>query len=104
MIPRSNPLSYPIKCQAPRRLYQHINPFAGGFDREKMSYNHTKTSWPELLGLPGKVAKQKILADRSDVTVDVLPYGSVVTEDYDIHRVRVFVNKAGNVEEVPKIG
>ncbi|CAL4893023.1 unnamed protein product [Urochloa decumbens] len=69
-----------------------------------MSYNHTKTAWPEVKGLPGEVAKQKILADRSDLEVIVVPYGSVVTDDYDINRVRVFVNKAGNVAEVPKVG
>ncbi|CAL4893024.1 unnamed protein product [Urochloa decumbens] len=64
----------------------------------------TKTAWPEVKGLPGEVAKQKILLDRADVKVIVLPVGSVVTTDYDIHRVRVFVNKAGNVAEVPKVG
>nr|CAB3490040.1 unnamed protein product [Digitaria exilis] len=64
----------------------------------------SKTSWPEVEGLPGDVAKQKILVDRPDVHVDVLPVhvnflpvGSIVTDDFDIKRVRVFVNRKGNV-------
>ncbi|KAJ1262497.1 hypothetical protein BS78_09G112600 [Paspalum vaginatum] len=64
----------------------------------------SKKSWPEVEGLPAEVAKQKILADRPDVQVLVLPQGSVVTADFNSKRVRVFVNPAGNVAEVPKIG
>ncbi|PUZ66428.1 hypothetical protein GQ55_3G306900 [Panicum hallii var. hallii] len=64
----------------------------------------TKTSWPEVEGLPAAAAKHKILADRPEVHVVVLPVGSVVTTDYDIKRVRVFINRAGNVAEVPKVG
>lgn len=66
--------------------------------------NKSKTSWPEVEGLPGEVAKQKILLDRPDVDVVVLPVGSAVTADFDIKRVRVFVNPAGNVAKVPKVG
>jgi hypothetical protein len=69
-----------------------------------MSDNSKKSSWPELKGLPSEVAKHKILADRPDVEVDVLPYGSIVTQDYNDKRVRVFFDKAGNVAEVPQIG
>ncbi|KAL6619482.1 hypothetical protein ACP70R_034621 [Stipagrostis hirtigluma subsp. patula] len=64
----------------------------------------TKTSWPEVVGLPAEAAKQKILADRPDVQVVVLPVGSTVTGDFRPQRVRVFVNQAGNVAQVPKIG
>jgi hypothetical protein len=63
-----------------------------------------KKSWPEVEGLPSEAAKQKILADRPDVQVVVLPDGSVVTTDFNDKRVRVFVDKAGNVAKVPKIG
>ncbi|KAF8748875.1 hypothetical protein HU200_012802 [Digitaria exilis] len=66
--------------------------------------DNSKTSWPEVEGLPGEVAKQKILLDRPDVQVDVLPVDSIVTTDFDIKRVRVFVNKKGNVAKVPKVG
>jgi len=50
------------------------------------------------------VAKHKILADRPDVKVDVLPYGSVVTDDYDTKRVRVYFDYFRNVVGVPKVG
>lgn len=70
----------------------------------KMAADNTKTSWPEVEGLPGEVAKRKILADRPGLHVIVLPVGSVVTADFDIKRVRVFVNKIGNVAQVPKVG
>ncbi|KAL6594686.1 hypothetical protein ACP70R_048424 [Stipagrostis hirtigluma subsp. patula] len=63
-----------------------------------------KTSWPEVVGLPTEAAKQKILDDRSDVQVVLVPVGSVVTDDFHSKRVRVFFNKDGDVAEVPKIG
>jgi hypothetical protein len=69
-----------------------------------MSHNSKKSSWPELEGLPSDVAKHKILADRPDVEVDVLPYGSFVTQEYNDKRVRVYFNYFGNVAGVPKIG
>ena len=39
-----------------------------------------------------------------DVKVVVLPYGSVVTDDYDIKRVRVYFDYFRNVVGVPKVG
>ncbi|OEL24667.1 hypothetical protein BAE44_0014314 [Dichanthelium oligosanthes] len=69
-----------------------------------MSGDDGKTSWPEVVGLPADAAKQKILADRPDVQVFVLPVGSIVTTEFDPKRVRVFVNPAVDVAQVPKIG
>jgi len=66
--------------------------------------HHSKTSWPEVTGLPAEVAKDKIQDDRPDVEVILVPVGSAVTDDFNTKRVRVFFNKAGNVAEVPKIG
>ncbi|KAK3126633.1 hypothetical protein QOZ80_7AG0559650 [Eleusine coracana subsp. coracana] len=63
-----------------------------------------KTSWPELKGMPAQVAKRKILADRPDVQVVVLPEGSFVTMEFNPKRVRVFVDHANLVAQVPKIG
>ncbi|EES19373.1 hypothetical protein BDA96_09G113300 [Sorghum bicolor] len=68
-----------------------------------MSQN-TKTSWPEVKGLPAEVAKHKIQDDRPDVEVILVRVGSVVTDDFNTMRVRVFFDKVGNVAEVPKIG
>ncbi|PAN20382.1 hypothetical protein PAHAL_3G404700 [Panicum hallii] len=64
-----------------------------------------KSSWPEVVGLPAKAAKQKILADRPDVQVVVLPVGSPMTTEFHPRRVRGFVNgPACKVAEVPMIG
>ncbi|KAG8085047.1 hypothetical protein GUJ93_ZPchr0010g7348 [Zizania palustris] len=63
-----------------------------------------KSSWPEVVGLPGEQAKQTILRDRPDVRVFIIPVGSAVTRDFDEKRVRVFVNSAGIVAQVPMIG
>ncbi|XP_034587761.1 glu S.griseus protease inhibitor isoform X2 [Setaria viridis] len=111
-----DPLQVPIypqlayKYQAPR-----TNQRTGGttshkvqvqeLDRSaKMSGDSGKSSWPEVVGLSGDAAKQKILADRPDVQVFLVPVGSMVTTDFDTKRVRVFVNTAGYVAEVPNIG
>jgi hypothetical protein len=63
-----------------------------------------KSSWPELLGAPSDAAKEKILSDRPDVSVIVLPVGSIVTTEFNPKRVRVFVDSYSVVAEVPKIG
>ncbi|KAG0517704.1 hypothetical protein BDA96_09G112400 [Sorghum bicolor] len=69
-----------------------------------MSDSSEKSAWPEVKGLPAEVAKHKILADRRDVQVVALAYGTFVTTEFNNKRVRVFFNEAGNVAEVPKIG
>ncbi|KAL6865124.1 hypothetical protein ACP4OV_016275 [Aristida adscensionis] len=69
-----------------------------------MSSGETKTSWPEVVGLPGEAAKQKILANRPDVQVFVLPVGSIGDTQFNTKRVRVFVDQTGNVAQVPRIG
>jgi hypothetical protein len=63
-----------------------------------------KSSWPELLGAPSNVAKQKILSDRPDVRVFVVPVGNSVTTEIDNKRVRIFIDSSGDVAEVPAIG
>jgi len=72
-----------------------------------MSSGSGKSSWPEVVGLPAEAAKQKILADRPDVQVVVLPVGSFVTTEFNPKRVRVFYNprdSAGLVAKVPVVG
>ena len=60
-----------------------------------------KTEWPELVGRTIKEAEEKIKADRPDLKVVIVPVGSVVTQEVDLNRVRVWVD---TVAEVPKIG
>jgi hypothetical protein len=63
-----------------------------------------KSSWPELLGAPSNVAKQKVLSDRPDVRVIVVLVGSIVDALFDDKRVRLFVDKSGDVAKIPTIG
>jgi hypothetical protein len=62
-----------------------------------------KSSWPEVLGLPANVAKQKILNDRPDVKVVVVP-PAIATREFNDKRVIVYVNSVGNVRQIPGIG
>ena len=63
-----------------------------------------KEEWPELTGKTGEDAKAAILKDDSKLQVDVLPEGSMVTMDYRLDRVRVFVDDANVVVSVPRKG
>ncbi|GJM94328.1 hypothetical protein PR202_ga10966 [Eleusine coracana subsp. coracana] len=60
-----------------------------------------KTSWPEVVGLPVKEAKEIIQKDRPDVHVVVVPVGSPVTMDLRTDRVRIFVD---TVAQTPTVG
>ncbi|KAK1653436.1 hypothetical protein QYE76_071241 [Lolium multiflorum] len=62
-----------------------------------------KSSWPELLGLPVNAARQKILNDRPDVQVVVVPPARPI-ENFVTNRVFIFVNSDGNVTRIPVIG
>jgi hypothetical protein len=69
-----------------------------------MSAN-AKRSWPELVGLSGESAKPRILSDRPDIQkVQIIPYGSMVTADYRLDRVRIYVDQQGKVTQPPNIG
>ncbi|KAK1653419.1 hypothetical protein QYE76_071224 [Lolium multiflorum] len=59
-----------------------------------------KSSWPEVVGLPIDDARQKILNDRPDVQVVVVP-PAAPTKEFNNKRVIVFVNSAGNVMMIP---
>ena len=63
-----------------------------------------KTSWPELLGLPGVEAKSKILADNPKLTVIILAVGTFVTQEFREDRVRVYVDSDQKVAQIPRIG
>lgn len=65
-----------------------------------------KTEWPELVGKPGVEAKKMIeLEGGHEVRqIQVIPNGHMVTMDLRMDRVRVFVDRAGNVTDPPKIG
>ncbi|KAI3473840.1 hypothetical protein Pfo_027997 [Paulownia fortunei] len=62
-----------------------------------------KSSWPELVGVPGDVAVTIIERENPLVTAVIVPPGSVITPDIRCDRVRVFVDANGNVDRVPII-
>uniref|UniRef100_A0A6U1RBT9 Subtilisin inhibitor domain-containing protein n=1 Tax=Cyclophora tenuis TaxID=216820 RepID=A0A6U1RBT9_CYCTE len=63
-----------------------------------------KTSWPELIGVEGEVAVVTIRNENSSVTPIIVLEGSIVTADYDIYRVRVWVDENGFVVTAPTVG
>lgn len=66
--------------------------------------SRAREEWPDLVGKSGEEAKAAILSDDSTLTVHILPEGSMVTMDYRLDRVRIFVDGAGNVVQVPRKG
>ncbi|KAI4962520.1 hypothetical protein ZWY2020_030293, partial [Hordeum vulgare] len=60
-----------------------------------------KTEWPELVGRTIEEAREKIKADRPDLTVNAVPVGDAVPLDFNEKRVWLWVD---TVAEVPRIG
>jgi len=63
-----------------------------------------KSSWPELVGVEGKVAEATIQRENPLVDAIIVPEGSVVILDVRCDRVWVWVDKDGIVFKVPTIG
>ncbi|KZV24789.1 hypothetical protein F511_34762 [Dorcoceras hygrometricum] len=63
--------------------------------------NAGKSSWPELLGVPGEVAVRVIARENRKVSVQTVKDGMVVTADFRCDRVRVWLDKYGLVKLVP---
>jgi hypothetical protein len=63
-----------------------------------------KSSWPELVGLSGEAAKTRLEQEMPAMKVQVVPYGSMVTEDYREDRVRIYLDDQGKVVKAPEIG
>ncbi|KAL3359672.1 hypothetical protein AABB24_016285 [Solanum stoloniferum] len=63
-----------------------------------------KQRWPELIGVPTKLAKGIIEKENSLITnVQILLNGSPVTLDFRCNRVRLFDNILGDVVEIPVV-
>ena len=60
--------------------------------------------WYDLVGLDGQEAKDIIQAQFPELTVYVLPWGSIVTADYRTDRVRIYVDENNIVKVEPTIG
>ncbi|TXG63780.1 hypothetical protein EZV62_010774 [Acer yangbiense] len=63
-----------------------------------------KNSWPELVGANGEAAAATIENENSNVNAIVVVDGVPVIMDFRCTRVWVWVNRAGNVVRVPRIG
>ncbi|AES61046.1 putative proteinase inhibitor I13, potato inhibitor I [Medicago truncatula] len=63
-----------------------------------------KSSWPELVGVEGKVAEATIQRENPLVDAIIVPEGSSVPFDFRCDRVWVWINKDEIVYQVPTIG
>uniref|UniRef100_A0A3B5YRR0 Chymotrypsin inhibitor-2 n=1 Tax=Triticum aestivum TaxID=4565 RepID=A0A3B5YRR0_WHEAT len=67
-------------------------------------HHNQKTEWPELVGKSVEEAKKVILQDKSEAQIVVLPVGTIVTMEYRIDRVRLFVDSLDKIAQVPRVG
>lgn len=64
-----------------------------------------KDRWPELLGVPAKLARARIQKENQKLTnIPNVLNGSPVTKDFRCNRVRLFVNVLGYVVQTPRVG
>ncbi|KAI3964660.1 hypothetical protein MKX01_020477 [Papaver californicum] len=63
-----------------------------------------KSSWPELVGINGKIAAPRIKYENCKVYALVILDGIFVNLDFRCDMVWVWVNKAGKVVRTPTIG
>ena len=62
-----------------------------------------KESWPECEGMVPEEAKELILKERPELEVNLVPFGNMVIQDYNLNRVWVFF-KENKVLGAPGIG
>ena len=63
--------------------------------------------WPELVGMDGDVARQQLLQDATGSLelVDIVdPDIGFVLTDWDVNRVRLFVDGENKIKKVPSRG
>lgn len=64
-----------------------------------------KDTWPELIGVPAKLAREIIQKENSKLTnIPSILNGSPVTADFRCDRVRLSVNILDLVVQIPRIG
>ncbi|XP_038063305.1 glu S.griseus protease inhibitor-like [Patiria miniata] len=69
-----------------------------------ISKRSRKERWPELVGQTGQRAKTVIEREDPTLQVEIVPYGQVVTADYNTNRVRIFLDRERRVAAPPTIG
>ena len=63
-----------------------------------------KGSWPELVGIKGKRAAEIIERQNPNVKAWILGPGDFTDAQFRCDRVKVRVNEAGIVVQIPRIG
>ncbi|OIS98054.1 PREDICTED: trypsin inhibitor 1-like [Nicotiana attenuata] len=64
-----------------------------------------KETWPELLGVPAKLARETIEKEEATLTnVQTVLNGRFVTQDFRCDRVRLWVNVLDFVVQTPRVG
>ncbi|KAF6992961.1 hypothetical protein CFC21_009931 [Triticum aestivum] len=75
-----------------------------GGNTDSGDHHNQKTEWPELVGKSVEEAKKVILQDKTEAQIVVLSVGTVVTMEYRIDRVRLFVDSLDKIAQVPRVG
>jgi hypothetical protein len=65
---------------------------------------HAITEWPHLVGKLSGEVEAEVKRQRPDVRVHILRHGSMVTTDYNVNRVRIYVDNGGKVVAPPVVG
>ncbi|KAF3620562.1 Proteinase inhibitor I-B, partial [Capsicum baccatum] len=63
-----------------------------------------RDTFPELLGVPVKLARETIQKENPRLNIGSFLNGSPVTQDFRCDRVRLFVNVLDFVVQVPRVG
>ncbi|CAN4100362.1 unnamed protein product [Withania somnifera] len=58
----------------------------------------------ELLGVTAEEAERKIKEEKPEVKIHIIPPNSMVTMDFRLDRVRLFVDESGKVAQEPRLG
>lgn len=64
----------------------------------------SESTWSECVGVIGEDCKQFISTTSPELEVYIVQYRSFVTMDYDLGRVRIFVDEKGVVMKEPRKG
>ena len=60
--------------------------------------------WPDLVGAEAEAAAAAIRAERPELSVALVGVDSMVTMDYRLDRVRIWVRADGTVDSAPRVG
>jgi hypothetical protein len=63
-----------------------------------------KKEWPEVVGLSGQEAEERVKNDDPTVQTQVLDQNAPCTRDFRMNRVRIFINGEGVVVKAPRRG